>query len=275
MLKNNRRCKLSLKNLKKGRYLLILDILGFSALVEQKSPAKIYKVIDDALEAFSDWEKLNKQFKTIYFSDTFVFYQEPKGYGDWAFLDVYAIGAMLLSALLAQGIPARGAITFGEFEVRIDSRNKHQVYFGKALVEAYKAERKENWIGITIQPSAWMPYEFMNEGSIDLFSGEGNWKKRHDGVLMLNPFRKLTGWYPLYLAGDIKKPYMKWDRPAFLNDILGFKFLHEQAAFYARNGDFSSKEAVKYHSTVAFLREILSKEVYEWGMCLGLESKRR
>jgi hypothetical protein len=62
--------------------------------------------------------------------DTFIFYQNPKGYGDWAFLDVYAIGGMILSALLAKGISARGAISFGELEVREDSSEKHQVYHG-------------------------------------------------------------------------------------------------------------------------------------------------
>src|SRR5271166_4604568 len=134
-----------------GRYLLFLDILGFTDLVQQRGAAEIYKIIDDALQAFSRWEEANKLFKTLYFSDTFVFYQEPKGYGDWAFLDVYAIGGMVLSALLSKGIPARGSITFGEFEVQADSTARHQIYFGRALIEAYKSEQRENWIGITIQ----------------------------------------------------------------------------------------------------------------------------
>ncbi|MDD0995087.1 hypothetical protein M5G20_04290 [Pseudomonas sp. TNT2022 ID1044] len=93
--------------LNQGRYLLFLDILGFSELVKTKSVQEVYAVVDNALQAFGRWEELNALFKTIYFSDTFVFYQDPKGYGDWAFLDVYAIGGMVLSALLAAGIPAR------------------------------------------------------------------------------------------------------------------------------------------------------------------------
>ena len=60
-----------------GRYLLFLDILGFSELVETKSTQDIYAVIDNALKAFGRWEELNGLFKTIYFSDTFLFYQEP------------------------------------------------------------------------------------------------------------------------------------------------------------------------------------------------------
>ncbi|RLA43090.1 MAG: hypothetical protein DRR42_22335, partial [Gammaproteobacteria bacterium] len=173
--------------LKQGRYLLFLDILGFSQLVETKSAEEIYSVIDDALKAFERWEELNGSFRTIYFSDTFIFYQDPKGYGDWAFLDVYAIGGMVLSALLAEGIPARGAISFGEFEVKLDTSSRHQVYFGKALVEAYQAEQREKWVGITILPSAWRPYEANNPGVIDTFATEGVWSKRRDDVLLLNP----------------------------------------------------------------------------------------
>lgn len=254
------------KILNQGRYLLFLDILGFSQLVKTKNPEEIYAVIDEALKGFKRCEELNRQFKTIYFSDTFIFYQEPKGYAKWAFLDIYAIGGMVLSALLAKGIPARGAISFGEFEVRLDSSNKHQVYFGKALIEAYKAEQKENWIGITIQESAWRPYEERNECNIAVFETERVWKKRHDDdVLMLNPFIKLTSWYESDLIGEIDKPYMEWDAPEFPNDILGFKFLRDQAKEYSKRGDFSGNVAVKYHSTIAFLKEVLGKEIYEWG----------
>lgn len=87
-------------DINQGRYLLFLDILGFSELVETKGTEEISAVIESALKAFGRWEELNGSFKTIYFSDTFLFYQEPKGYGGWAFLDVYAIGGMVLSTLL-------------------------------------------------------------------------------------------------------------------------------------------------------------------------------
>lgn len=251
--------------LDQGRYLLFLDILGFSELVETKSSQDIYAVIDNALKAFGRWEELNGLFKTIYFSDTFIFYQEPKGYGSWAFLDIYAIGGMVLSALLAAGIPARGAISFGEFEVNADTTDRHQVYFGKALIEAYKAEQCEKWIGITILPSAWMPYESEKPGLLDAFASEKVWSQREDGILLLNPFIKLRSWYTSSLIGEVDKPYSQWNAPEFPNDILGFKFLREQAAAYAAKNDFTSPAAIKYHVTIRFLECILGKELYAWG----------
>ncbi|MFH2045988.1 MAG: hypothetical protein ABIK92_12670 [Pseudomonadota bacterium] len=256
-------CEISLTN---GRYLLFLDLLGFSKLVENKSPQEVYDVIDSALRSFSRWEELNRQFKTIYFSDTFLFYQDPKGYGDWAFLDIYAIGAMLLSALLAKGITARGSITFGEFEVKADSSNKHQLYFGKALIEAYEAERREQWIGITIQPSAWKIYERKYNDTIKVLESEHTWKIREDEVLLLNPFRRLCSWYEDDLIGEISRPYMEWDMPEFPNDIRGFRFLVDSAATFAKRGDFSGHEAVKYHATIAFLKEVMGVEIFEWGL---------
>ncbi|MFP0199042.1 hypothetical protein ACKJSM_28270 [Pseudomonas sp. PHC1] len=248
-----------------GRCLLFLDVLGFSQLVETKTVQEVYGVIDESLKAFGYWEKMNGLFKTIYFSDTFIFYQEPKGYANWAFLDIYAIGSMLLSALLAKGIPARGAISFGEFEVDLDTTGRHQVYFGKALIEAYKAEQSEKWIGITVLPSAWMPYEHSNPGSIASWEQERAWLKREDDVLLLNPFIKLRGWYDLYLVGDVPTPYSLYDAPEFPNDILAFKFIREQAEMYAVKNDFMSPAAVKYHITLNFLKRILGEEIYRWG----------
>lgn len=258
--------------LRQGRYLLLIDILGFSELVETKSTQEIYAVIDNALKAFGRWEELNGHFKTIYFSDTFLFYQESKGYYKWAFLDIYAIGGMILSALLAARIPARGAISFGEFEVEFDSAGRHQLYFGKALIEAYKSEQREKWIGITIMSSAWAPYEAEDPGIIDLFVGEKVWSKREDGTLLLNPFIKLRSWYALALIGEVDKPYSEWNVPEFPNDILGFKFLRDKAAFYTAKNDFTSPAAIKYHTTIRFLESVLGKDLYAWGEQAALPS---
>lgn len=57
-------------SLNEGRYLLFLDILGFSDLVENRPTKEIYDVVDSALKAFGRWEELNGLFKTIYFSDS-------------------------------------------------------------------------------------------------------------------------------------------------------------------------------------------------------------
>lgn len=255
----------SCTDLSQGRYVLLLDILGFSDLVTSKGSEEVYATINKVLTAFGRWEIQNQSFRTIYFSDTFVFYQDSKGYRSCSFLDIYAIGGMVLSALLANGIPARGAISFGEFEVRNDESEKHQVYFGRAFIEAYQAERKENWIGITILKSAWHPYENEKPGIIEASERERVWIKRSDDVLLLNPFIKLRSWHTHDIIGEIDTPYMEWNAPEFPNDILGFKFLRDEAETYAAAGEFSGKIATKYYATIAFLKQVLGEEMYEWG----------
>ena len=250
-------------DLRNGRYLLFLDILGFSALVDSEGPEKVYEIINDAVQCFERWRGTNSDFKTIYFSDTFLFHQEKAGYHYSLFLDIYAIGGMLLSALLARGIAARGAISFGEFEVRVDASANHQLYFGKALVEAYRAEQRENWIGITILPSAWKPWSPSGDGCKE-FQSERQWLFRDDGCLMLMPFIKLATWHQMDLIGEVDKPYLDWDAPDFPNDIKGFAFLRKTACSYAKKGDFSSRVAVKYHATMAFLEQAMGEELFSW-----------
>ena len=251
--------------LKNGRYLVYLDLLGFSKMVKENSLKEVIKIIDSALAPFRDWEQQNGFFKTIYFSDTFLFFQESKGYCDRVFLDAYALGGMILSALLAQKIPARGTITFGEFHVALDSSSRHLLYCGKALVEAYEAEKQENWIGISIQKSAWEPYEAHNLGVIAAFEREGVWK-RTDDVILLNNFLKLRSWYIPDLSGEISTPYLQWNKPEFPNDILGFKFIHDKATEYSEKGDFTSREAGKYFSTIAFLKDVMGTDMYNWAI---------
>lgn len=251
--------------MRSGRHLLLIDILGFSQLVRTKGADEILVVINKALDAFNRWEKLNGAFKTIYFSDTFLFYQEPQGYGDWAFLDSYAIGSFILTTLLAEGIPARGAISFGSFEVHNDKSEKHQVYFGTALVEAHEAEQAENWIGITILPSAWKPYEEKNPGTIAVFQSEKVWLMREaDQVLLLNPFIKMRGWHLYDLMSEIDAPYLEWDQPDFPNEIRAFRFLKGTADKYLDAQEPKSRIAQKYLATDSFIKTIFGPELYDW-----------
>lgn len=251
-----------------GRYLLFLDILGFSELVERNSSDETYRVLNDVLAECNRWEKLNGDFRTIYFSDTIILYQHPEGYGDWAFLDVYAIGAMILSSLLARGIPARGSISFGQFEVRFDQAAKHQMYFGAALIEAYRAEQRENWIGITILPSAWSLFEESTKGMIEVFAKEGAWIKRKDNVLLLNPFISLWDAYTMFQIGEFNRDNYKEYSWQLANDIDALRYLISTAKDFENQGDFSGKVATKYHSTIAFLKIVLGEDRYQWALDL-------
>lgn len=248
---------------KEGRYILFLDILGFTELIKRHSPEEVFRIIEEALNEFNRWEGLNGSFRTLYFSDTFIFYQEPKGYGDWAFLDIYALGGMIMTSLLAKGIATRGAISFGEFEVRGSTSQKHQMYFGEALIEACKAEKEEKWVGTCILNSAWAPYEKSNPGIIKVFEGEGVWKIKDDSRLLLNPFIKLRSYYASHLLEDGSNKF-GINEIEIDNDLKAFRYLHKQLNKYSSESEESRKIYDKYFQTIEFIKEIFGKDMYKW-----------
>jgi len=244
--------------------LILLDILGFRELVATRSAEEVYRTIDDALAYSHYWERMNGEFSTIYFSDTLIFYQRVAGYGHWAFLDAYALAGFLYCAIVAKGIPVRGAVSFGGFTVRLDSSGLHEVYFGDALVEAYDAQGQENWVGISICRSAWEPFARDDSAAFEAFGKEGVWRRRADDVLLLNPFSKLRAYHPSYLLGEVPRPYANWDAPDFPNELKALQFLHDKAEQFEVAGD-RSRVAMKYRRTVKFLRKVFP-DVYAWAL---------
>jgi hypothetical protein len=152
-----------------------------------------------------------------------------------------------------------------------DQAKKREVYFGSALIESYTEERSHNWIGISILPSAWKPFEQDNEGSVSLFQSERIWLLKDD-VLLLNPLIKTPRCHELDHLGEIDVPYNEWLAPDFPNEIAAFRFIHEESARYIFQNDFSGRVASKYHATVAFLKSVLGPEIYQWAQDVVLRT---
>ena len=66
-------------------------------------------------------------------------------------------------SMIAQRFPVRGGIAYGEMFVDLNNR----IFVGSALTEAYDIERKQEWMGITIDQSLVARYP-------NLFSGRKN-----------------------------------------------------------------------------------------------------
>lgn len=256
--------------MKEGRYLLYLDILGFSDLLKSQSPETIYAKIDTMLQTTTSWRKVNKDFDVLYFSDTIIFYQISKGWGSWAFSDVYAIGSMIWTALAAEGIPTRGAIAFGEFNVQADSSGKHNIFFGEALIEAYeseKAEENKNWIGINICPTAWWAVEYAQAGRLESLMASRQLVQNGDSF-RLCPFRfvgtEWSGTYFHYHNGEVSTALLDWNAPHFRNEV---KVLQRFSRI--RECELSDSIKKKYDETWALFETMLEPKVLNW--CLGLE----
>jgi len=253
--------------LKKGRYVLYLDILGFKQIVRTRPAREVYEIVDKVLSEFHLRGSRIRDFRTLYFSDTIIFYQDPVGWGSWAFADVYAIAGLAWAALAAHEIPCRGAISFGGFFVELDSNEQHSIFFGEALIDAYETESHESnseWIGVTLCPSAWQAVEYVEGGMIDVLAAEGRFL-RVDERLWLNPFMKLPGWFVDYQIGEITDGDLAtWDAPDFPNDVKALEFILNRHEHHQQSTDSTDRIAAKYETTSRIFTELLGTECVDW-----------
>lgn len=117
----------------KNRFLLVLDILGFRKIVENWDAKKVYDIINEAIGVFDISKKQGvSEFNTLHFSDTFIFYQkDPSALDEHTFKNLYMCAAKIMTKLLAKKIPARGAISFGQFEISLDETDKHKIFLAR------------------------------------------------------------------------------------------------------------------------------------------------
>jgi hypothetical protein len=127
-------------------YLAFLDVLGFSALVgSDRSGEQIdryRKSVGDATE--------NLAVKSVVFSDSIVLTTDDPA--EESLLVLARATSRLMCNLLHADIPIRGAITHGEFSR--STVGEGVFVAGRALIEAYQWEQKQDWIGVMITPSA-------------------------------------------------------------------------------------------------------------------------
>ncbi|MFA5010202.1 MAG: hypothetical protein WC553_03170 [Patescibacteria group bacterium] len=285
---------------KAGRFLLYLDILGFKQLIRHRSPEEVYATVDQMLRETAERERGIPDFTTLYFSDTIVFFQKSVGYGSWAFGDIYSLTAMIWSALAARKIPTRGAIAFGDFHAEPDSRGQHTVFFGEALIEAYETEKLENWIGVTLCPSAVEIVNYVEPNRLTQMLNEPGafdyvdqiekehaaytpavfveyFKKAQPTVLhrtacrrvLLNPlyFLHQTWFADVYDEGVVSYP-LHHDSVHFAHDILSLKFILQTAEEPDGADPERNKVLAKYRNTAALLRQMFPSECIEWALKL-------
>lgn len=241
------------------RFILYIDILGFKELLKNLTPESIYNIVDSSLQIRNNFDEIQNNFSVIYFSDTIIFYRNENGYNRKTFLDIITVAETIFVALLARRIPIRGVITYGEFNVNSDSSNKYEIFFGDALIEAYELERKENWIGVTVAKSAWEPYENENPNIDELEKEKVLLRRKSDDTLLLNPLRNVITYstYPNKAEQLAKVRILKYE-------LNSYRFIADKSYEYSKLGDFTSRIAQKYHSTVKFFDNMLGENVIEW-----------
>jgi hypothetical protein len=236
------------------RLLLFIDILGFSDLCRKENADEVQRTLTDCLKRFHIAQSKTAKFKTIYFSDTVLFYQTTRNFNYVRFLELVEHAVNIFNSLLAAKIPVSGAIAFGGFRTPSDSDGRHPLYFGVPLVEGHEATEREKWLGITVCPSV---TQLIKDSILEQGERDGRWLKRADKnsvTLCLNPFTELVKFAKSPASSKLD---VKIDE-AVETSMNALSFVHRAAKNFAVNGEFSTSKAVRYFATVEFARWVIA-----------------
>lgn len=130
------------------RWVVCIDWLGFSNFIlSQKKWIKPFIEYSSILDCIPQRDK-NFNVNCTWFSDTFIFYTDDNSYQSYGHLKVYSTD--FIDCALRKHIPMCGAMAFGDLYADRD----HNIFFGKALIEAYEYTVCQDWIGFVLCPSA-------------------------------------------------------------------------------------------------------------------------
>jgi hypothetical protein len=136
----------------KSKYLLYVDILGFSDLVRDRTEdvRRLYKIIE-GLNCHK-----HDAFEVIVFSDTMLIYNKFDPFTDearsYAVMFLIEFAQNLLYSTIGKGFFFRAVLVFGEFEHA--RPNNIERFFGKGLINAYLAEKAIPCTGLFIDSTS-------------------------------------------------------------------------------------------------------------------------
>jgi hypothetical protein len=140
-------------------YILSLDILGFSKLVENNRHPDLVDIFEHLINTWTADLKLTNEhyltkiddtitadIKSLFISDTILMYSLTAEIE--SFLKLVFLTQILLANSFNLGVPLRGCLTSGELAVKHIKNN--DLIFGKPIVEAYNFEKIQEWAGCCI-----------------------------------------------------------------------------------------------------------------------------
>jgi hypothetical protein len=145
------------------------DILGYTEFIEHNDLDRQIEIYEKHMMMLHEiaitlnkrdpeqYLSMNKT-KSLRFSDTIILYQRETLKGPALGTSFILKAALLLRIAFEQGIPIRGAISYGDYFIH------DQCVLGKPVTEAYKTEKCQNWSGTILCESASKIYEEEQEG---------------------------------------------------------------------------------------------------------------
>jgi hypothetical protein len=150
-------------------YVAFLDILGFKQLILNRpletiveSVERLWPQILRVSASLGDMEvgprgdyivkEAKRPVSYVMFSDSIIFYAEDDPHSVKVpenFLSLVWCLSLALALGFSGKLPLRGALSYGEFYGDPDK----SIFVGRALVEAYDYERRQEWSGVSFCPS--------------------------------------------------------------------------------------------------------------------------
>ncbi|MBI3793547.1 MAG: hypothetical protein HY280_02315 [Nitrospinae bacterium] len=131
----------------KTRYICFLDVLGFSEIINSggfEKFNKYIKIINRTIESID----INQQY--IVFSDSIIIFSEDDN--EQSFINLASIVSVIsYEFLVNENLALRGSIAHGLVEL-LQEKTKTTLA-GKPIIEAYKLEQSQNWIGVILARS--------------------------------------------------------------------------------------------------------------------------
>ncbi|MBI3582718.1 MAG: hypothetical protein HY096_02055 [Nitrospinae bacterium] len=219
-------------------FVALYDILGYSQLVEENDLLKVVAVHEKMKEMMKNNTegyvyRLGKPIITVYnYADTFLIYTNEMS--DTGFKALLVGCHFMFIAAIKYGLPIRGATACGEFYI------SENLITGKPIIEAYKKERKQDWIG------CWITKECLD-------------KITEDARTKFINERKIVK-YPIpFKEGKVEEVYaFNWLDNIFIQgNSINQNYL-ETKSFLQKKNSHSWREERKHKNTKEFIHFVLN-----------------
>lgn len=241
-----------------NRFVLFVDVLGYKQLRQDLGHEGVTRRVVSCIQALTGYG-----WGCLHFSDTIVVYAAHPGGGATYWDDFIVVASRSFAQLLSEGVPVRGGLAYGEFDVLRREEPTFDSYYGQALIDAALEEQRHNFIGVAVHSSF---AEAVDARFLRHHKSQSTVCQLGDS-LVLNPFRTLSEWtrdgrHSFDQPADIFDQWNSEWRSLVDPEVQALKFIDDGAK---RDRDDPRVHA-KYEASAKLYRSALGDECYEWAV---------
>lgn len=157
-------------------FVALLDVLGFTSLISGENASDRLDTYQSLLSRALEEKPGSAQVEAVIFSDSIVLTTTDST--DDTFIALALRCSELMGSMLEARMPLRGAISVGSYHRTVMGNSVFVA--GKPIVDAYTYERRQDWVGIMITPSALEKLDGLDDKRLELSQGVENDEIRNE-----------------------------------------------------------------------------------------------